>query len=142
MATRSFIIIEDYGKFRGIYCHWDGYPEGNGAILLEHYDSVERLNALIDGGDLSTLGDLPENCEYYKDRGDKWENVKPATSDDLSKMIGIAEGADCEFIYLFEADDMQWNYVETNSYSVEMRDEDEIPFFNLLSEGLIQSVNE
>lgn len=59
MATRSTISIVDKktkaGKGRQIYCHWDGYKENNGAILLEHYQDVEKINKLIDLGSISSL---------------------------------------------------------------------------------------
>jgi len=40
MGTRSIIaypVSEDEGlpKWRGIYCHWDGYPSGNGKRLYQ-----------------------------------------------------------------------------------------------------------
>ena len=31
--------VEIGDQFIGIYCHWDGYPSHNGAILLHHYQS-------------------------------------------------------------------------------------------------------
>jgi hypothetical protein len=40
---------------KSVYCHWDGYLEHNGAILLEHYDS-SKANQLVAMGDLSSLG--------------------------------------------------------------------------------------
>lgn len=58
MATRSTISIVDKkkgGNGRQIYCHWDGYPENNGAILLEHYKDAEKVNELIDLGSISSL---------------------------------------------------------------------------------------
>ena len=56
MSTRSLIakqIGED--KFRTIYCHCDGYLEHNGRILLEHYNTVEKLDELLGLGSLSFL---------------------------------------------------------------------------------------
>ena len=59
MATRSTISIVDKktktGKGRQIYCHWDGYKENNGAILLQHYNNAEKINELIDLGSISSL---------------------------------------------------------------------------------------
>lgn len=61
MATRSMIgIMTEKGEIRAIYCHYDGYPEHNGALLLEHYNTPERINALIDLGAISVLA---ENLE-------------------------------------------------------------------------------
>jgi hypothetical protein len=57
MATRSTISIKENGKIRSIYCHWDGYPSNNGAILLEHYTTSEKINELINLGAISCLKD-------------------------------------------------------------------------------------
>ena len=55
MATRSRIGIYINGRVNSIYCHWDGYPQHNGDILLKHYDTAKTL-ALIAEGDVSSLG--------------------------------------------------------------------------------------
>lgn len=59
------------------YCHWDGYVEHNGKILVEHYQNREDVQELIDGGSMSSLRtrgswnhDSPlrdENGEYIHD---------------------------------------------------------------------------
>ena len=38
-----------------VYCHWDGYVEGNGKILVEHYQNRDDVKQLIDGGSMSAL---------------------------------------------------------------------------------------
>jgi hypothetical protein len=55
MGTRSRIAVMHGPIAKSIYCHWDGYLEHNGAILLEHYDS-SKANHLVALGDLSSLG--------------------------------------------------------------------------------------
>ena len=56
MGTRSRIGIElpDHTVV-SVYCHWDGYVEHNGRILVEHYLNREDVQELIDGGSMSTL---------------------------------------------------------------------------------------
>lgn len=67
MATRSRIAIEQPdGTVESIYCHWDGYPENNGQILVEHYGDHEKVQALIDLGDISSLA---PNVEAAPDTG-------------------------------------------------------------------------
>lgn len=57
MATRSTIAMKrNDGTYAQTYCHFDGYPERNGRILLEYYSNPNRLAKLIDLGDLSVLG--------------------------------------------------------------------------------------
>ena len=78
MGTRSRIGIEmpDHSVV-SVYCHWDGYVEHNGRILIQHYQNREDVQELIDGGSMSclrtrntwesnaTLRD--ENGEYLRD---------------------------------------------------------------------------
>jgi hypothetical protein len=68
------------------YCHWDGYVEHNGKILVEHYQNRQDVQELIDGGSMSSLRtrgswnhDSPlrdENGEYIHDAAGylKYEN--------------------------------------------------------------------
>lgn len=57
MATRSTIAMElDDGKIYQVYCHWDGYLDNNGKILLEHYADENKALELITNGDISSLG--------------------------------------------------------------------------------------
>lgn len=57
MGTRSTIALEyANGQVDQVYCHWDGYLEHNGKILLENYSDPFKLQKLMDLGDLSSLG--------------------------------------------------------------------------------------
>lgn len=55
MGTRSRIGVMHGDVLKSVYCHWDGYLDHNGRILLEHYDSA-RANHLVALGDISSLG--------------------------------------------------------------------------------------
>jgi len=56
MATRSRIAIEkEDGSVESIYCHWDGYPEHNGQLLVDCYTSPLKVQHLIDLGSISSL---------------------------------------------------------------------------------------
>ena len=54
MGTRSLIgkQLKD-GSILGVYCHYDGYPEYNGRMLRDHFDTAAKVDKLIDGGDMS-----------------------------------------------------------------------------------------
>ena len=57
MATRSTIaILREDGTVAKVYCHWDGYLENNGQILFDHYNTPEKIEALLAHGDISSLG--------------------------------------------------------------------------------------
>ena len=81
MGTRSRIGIElkDDSSILSVYCHYDGYPSFNGKVLREFYDTKEKVNQLINGGDISSLHTnvgwnnetLPETGpQYYTSRGE------------------------------------------------------------------------
>lgn len=57
MATRSFIARYDRAtnEYTAIYCHWDGYPEGVGVTLRDHYTDDFMVKVLVNSGGLSTL---------------------------------------------------------------------------------------
>lgn len=56
MATRSNIAYKTpEGKIRSVYCHWDGYPEHNGKMLMDNYQDTAKIKALIELGSLSAL---------------------------------------------------------------------------------------
>lgn len=71
MATRSTIALEYAdGTVGQIYCHWDGYLENNGAILLSAYKDPFKVRELLDGGDMSSLECDIDDCKFYKERGE------------------------------------------------------------------------
>ena len=91
MATRSTIALEYAdGTVGQVYCHWDGYLDNNGKILLKHYQDPFKLRTLMDLGDLSSLRpsvgvqhdfddrDAGENeCTFYgRDRGESGTEAK------------------------------------------------------------------
>ena len=56
MSTRSRVGLElSDGSILSIYSHYDGYPEWAGRILRTHYNTCEKVEALVDGGDVSCL---------------------------------------------------------------------------------------
>jgi hypothetical protein len=65
MATRSTIALEFAdGTVQQVYCHFDGYLEGVGAELWRAYTDPFALQKLIEGGDMSSIG------EPYSNRGE------------------------------------------------------------------------
>lgn len=70
MGTRSRIGVFHGDNVKSVYCHWDGYLDHNGRILLNHYDSA-KANQLVALGDLSVLhaniGEKHDFNEQYKD---------------------------------------------------------------------------
>jgi hypothetical protein len=80
MGTRSRIGIEmpDYTVVSS-YCHWDGQPSGNGKILVEHYQNLEDVQELIDGGSMSSLRTRGTWDHYSPLRDENGEWISDAT---------------------------------------------------------------
>lgn len=58
MATRSTIAIEHAdGTVSQVYCHWDGYLDHNGRLLLDCYNNPQLAAELIAVGDISSLNE-------------------------------------------------------------------------------------
>lgn len=71
MGTRSTIALEYAdGTVGQIYCHWDGYLSNNGMILDINYMDPFKVRELLNGGDMSSLSDRVEGCEFYSARGE------------------------------------------------------------------------
>ena len=67
MPTRSIIAqqVDGQQRFRAVYCHYDGYPAGVGAILDAHYGDAEKLTRMINGGTIESLRDTPLSSDNY-----------------------------------------------------------------------------
>jgi hypothetical protein len=108
MGTRSRIGIQLADEsILSVYCHWDGYPEFNGVKLVEHFNTREKVEELIDGGDISSLwtnerwsNDLLDRHrdvygpQYYSQRG---EDCPPRL--DANKYDYLANGEEYAYIY-------------------------------------------
>ena len=149
MGTRSRIGIEmpDHSVV-SVYCHWDGYVENNGKILVEHYQNREDVKELIDGGSMSSLrtthlwetsavrdenGDIvrDENNNwlyapirdaqplYHSERGDGEDPTHTSFDEFVSGKLGGEE-----YAYLFDLNDnwKAWKigWGETNTERVEI----------------------
>ena len=67
MGTRSTIALEYAdGTVDQVYCHWNGYLDHNGRILLEHYSDPFKLKELMELGDLSSL-DMEIGVKHHFD---------------------------------------------------------------------------
>lgn len=110
MSTHSAIITKIDNKYHGIYCHWDGYPDGVGKILKTHYQDSDKIHRLIDLGDISILGervepigkhsyDTPEHgttVAYHRDRGEDLQFSVGETIKDVLQYI------DYDYYYVWE----------------------------------------
>jgi hypothetical protein len=125
MATRSNIgIVNDNGSVTGIYCHWDGYPEHNGKLLLKHYTDSERINGLMSLGSLSILAENLYSTDIHtfnnpqegvcvafgRDRGEKNADSKSFTN--ISEFEKYANRTTADYQYLFN--NGKWQFRKYN----------------------------
>ena len=122
MGTRSRIGVMHGDNVKSVYCHWDGYLEHNGQILLNHYDSA-KANQLVALGDLSSLRpnigekhafsqfELPaeeveafkalteDMCTFYgRDRGEKGTEWKVAVN--FETFLEQCDNSGAEYYYI------------------------------------------
>ena len=118
MGTRCMIGKRTKtGSVSAVFCHYDGYPEGVGAELLTNYDASEKVDALLAGGPMSSLGPTPEETDYYNGE----DGVETYASIDeylrvCSKKLGDGEDwSDVEYVYLWF--NGLWLFAKTNVFN-------------------------
>ena len=114
MATRSTIAVEHAdGTVSQVYCHWDGYLDHNGRMLVTHYNSLERAEALVALGSISSLAasiDCPNGHNfvqpvegytvfYGRDRGE--DETEPNKFSNFE-------------MYKYELEEQEYNYIFRN----------------------------
>ena len=105
MSTRSAIIRKvSATQYEGVYCHFDGYLEGVGQMLLDHYQDAKKVKKLIALGDLSILAENIAPAKgvkhsfgaraegvtvaYHRDRNEKYHIAKGISVDEVQQKIG------------------------------------------------------
>lgn len=121
MATRSYIGIRNTDdSVDYIYCHYDGYPSHNGAILTQHYDTYDKVKALLVLGDLSILGEEIGEKQDFNDRSthnNKWclaygrDRNEPNTSAKNSRYSELIKDQNVDYVYVFDGD--YWECLDT-----------------------------
>lgn len=143
MSTRSKIAIKKKdGSIESIYCHSDGYLEYNGVILNNYYKDPEKVQKLINLGDISCLApkvmpdpsrphsfDYDERQDdvtvaYGRDRGEKETDKKVFPN--LDSFKEHLEGTWCEYAYMFDETNNKWFWSD-----IPYRDETNLNFKNL-----------
>jgi hypothetical protein len=125
MGTQSRIgKLLPNGKVKAIYCHYDGYLHGGvGEDLATHYLDEEKVDALLELGNLSGLGkeigqkqdfyDFPSQnpdwcLAYGRDRGEKSQEAVEVPLQEYETNLNW------EYIYLYK--DGRWYFVDANQY--------------------------
>jgi len=134
MATRSNIAMKTQdGKIVSVYCHWDGYVANNGKILLENYTDIDKIEALVALGSISSLGEQIGEAQDFDDRSTQRDDWTLFYSRDRGEQLSIQEYADIpswiddmeEYAYL-------WNGKEWLVNDHGAKDANGYPIFNFL----------
>lgn len=112
MATRSVIALKTPdGRLRAVYCHYDGYLDGVGAVLCQHYQNQDLITALLDLGDLSSLETILDTSEFYR-RDRQEHDCDSQWFHTLQEIIDYYD--DCEYFYVW--DQGAWMYSQGKSW--------------------------
>lgn len=121
MATRSLIgkLDSETKKVKYIYCHYDGHLDHNGRILVDHYNTPEKVDQLLELGNLSVLGpeigekqdfNSHQNNKNYclafgRDRGEKKQEARTVLLEDYKSEY-------VSYVYLYTNEGWKWNRVD------------------------------
>ena len=97
MGTRSRVGVMHGDIVKSVYCHYDGYLEHTGKILLEHYNSA-KANELVALGDNIGVQETVGEMNFYKDRGET--DVEWAVAHTFEEFLEQVEGCGCEYYYI------------------------------------------
>jgi hypothetical protein len=140
MGTRCLIGMRTSSGYDLVYCHYDGYPSFVGTILQKYYKKESKVRALINLGDMTSLGAFlgtkktidndfhfigvdiyGEPCQirkYVKDygRSSNKEEVIVTHVNTLYAVISQMHMQCCEYVYIYEGG--AWFYTSNrNPYS-------------------------
>jgi len=111
MGTRSNIAYKkEDGSIVSSYCHYDGYIEHNGVMLLKHYNGEKQARDLVDNGYMSALGSTIEVINEKRANQDEPEQYRNEYN-----FINDSDPLFIEFVYLFK--DGGWNVSSSMSVS-------------------------
>lgn len=88
MSTRSFVSVLVNDKFRTIYIHFDGYPEGVGEAI-QKFDTMHKALDFVKDGDRSSV-----DGELY--------NEPYTEHDSFEEFFNTATNSWIEWYYVFK----------------------------------------
>ena len=123
MGTRSRIGIQlKDNSVLSVYCHYDGYPEFNGRVLNEFYNTKEKVSDLINGGDMSCTWTnagwnnetLPEMGPlYYTARNESIESNAPRYDESIFDFLEKENNE--EYAYVWTVNN-EWKCLDMHSF--------------------------
>lgn len=115
MSTRSRIAIQDrQGKYRSVYHHYDGYPEGVGVSLQRYFPTYISACSLIAGGDISGIDWDDGHVNYYAKRSswddprgghdEPYKDVAPIIDKTFEDLLKTADNSCGCYLYVYYLD--------------------------------------
>lgn len=86
------------GRITSIYVHFDGYPAYMEPLLEQHRDNID---AILAGGDASSIRPNLAESVYYKDRG---EEAPATTVMDETEFRQMCKRSGAAYAYIQERD--------------------------------------
>lgn len=107
MGTKAAIGLRlNNGQVRAVTCHYDGYPSHAMPVLAEHFNSVMGACALIEPGNMKSLGKEPE----YVDSPEYAETINRFS------VIQHWQNRGCDYLYVYEGDDQGWVHTDLRDF--------------------------
>lgn len=115
MSTNSLIGIKNKdGNVKAVYSHSDGYYKHNGLILYTFYNSKDKVEELVNLGDMSRLGlFIGEKYDFYRSYKDldyynKFKNQCVFYSRDRDENLNICND---NFSNIISKHSLTYNYI-------------------------------
>ena len=94
------------GSFKGVYCHSDGFPCHTGKLLVENYDTFEKIEELLAMGAILRLGHtITASVFFHRDRGERLELTRG-----FGTWLSLFEAQHCPHDYNYVWLDGSWYY--------------------------------
>ena len=103
MGTRSRVGVMHGSTCKSVYCHYDGYLEYTGKLLLDNYDSA-TANQLVALGDNSGVQNSLEGMNFYSDRGET--DVSWQVAHSFEEFLEQVDNCGGEYYYIMR--DGEW----------------------------------
>ena len=103
--------VEVKDQFIGVYCHWDGYPDGGvGDELKIHFKDYNSVLNLIIGGSCSSINNGVVR-HYANRQGEEWKYLVPSQGKSRAELARLGRQAWAEYAYCFD-EATGWKYAD------------------------------
>lgn len=101
MSTNATIgYVTKFGDIKAIRVNADGYLQHTGAILKQHYDTLDKVRDLCNYGNASHIQKtVSETVFYSRDKDESYRDNSPRFYDNIHDFIVEGSG----YLYLFNA---------------------------------------